>query len=50
MTDEEINACCKNKDWPSDCQTCPASARCAELVREEWARELGMEPPEEVES
>lgn len=46
--DEEINACRKDTDREADCQTCIARARCAELVREEWARESGTEPPEEV--
>lgn len=51
--DDAINACRKNR--PSNCQTCPARARCDELVREEWIRHLQwkkwdrLNSPEEVE-
>ena len=49
MTDGEIDRCRKSTGWPSDCDHCPARARCDELVREEWRRHLGLEPPEEAE-
>jgi hypothetical protein len=48
MTDEEISRCRKNTDWPSDCQTCPGRSRCDELVRAEWQREFGLEPPKDL--
>jgi len=48
MTDEEINRCRKDTDYPSDCQSCPGRTRCDELVQAEWAQHLGPEPPEDL--